>query len=222
MYSQSPTFRGVQSSSSSADPSPTSGIRADTPRPVFRHCYQSDATQLGESPKAAFVGLVREGRGEVRVSTMTAEEKRQLVRAKQSEISSFMKHAAVQAATRSGVHPKVLMGMRWMITRKPDSSQKVRLVLEFTHPQLGPKPTSPTVSRCDQLFFTVAISHRECELSKDAKTAICKAHQEIRKSFVSRVDGRTTCVVRKSRERHRKSSMDDLGNGAVFLDQNFV
>ena len=46
--------------------------------------FQSEATQLGESPETAFSGMVREGRGEVRVSTLTAEEKRELVRAKQS------------------------------------------------------------------------------------------------------------------------------------------
>ena len=52
----------------------------------MRHCSQnevfevefalseSEATQLGESPETAFVGLVREGRGDVRVRTLTAEE----------------------------------------------------------------------------------------------------------------------------------------------------
>ena len=54
------------------------------------HCL-SEATQLGESPETAFAGLVREGRGEARVSTLTAEKKRKLAR---------MKHAAVQTATR--------------------------------------------------------------------------------------------------------------------------
>ena len=74
---------------------------------------QSEATQVGESPETVCAGLVREGRGEVRVSTLTAEEKRELSWAKLSEMNSFMKHAAVQAATRSGVHPTVLMRIRW-------------------------------------------------------------------------------------------------------------
>ena len=77
-------------------------------------------------PETAFAGLVREGRGEVRVCTLTAEEKREPVRAKQSEIGSFMKDAAVQVATRSSVRPTAPIRMRWVITRIPDSSLKAR------------------------------------------------------------------------------------------------
>ena len=51
------------------------------------------------------MGLVREARREVCVSTLTAKEKREQARANQSEITSFMKHAALQSATWSGVHP---------------------------------------------------------------------------------------------------------------------
>ena len=90
---------------------------------------QSEATQLGESPELPFAGLVRPGRREVRVSTLKAEEKRELARANQSEISSFMKHAAAQAATRSGVHPTALTRMRLVITRKSDSKLKARLIV---------------------------------------------------------------------------------------------
>ena len=72
---------------------------------------QSNATQLGEYPETEFVGLVREARREVCVSTLTAKEKREQARANQSEISSFMKHAALQSATWSGVHPHTKTGV---------------------------------------------------------------------------------------------------------------
>ena len=40
---------------------------------------QTDETQIGDSPETAFVGVVREGSGEVRLSTLAAEEKHDLV-----------------------------------------------------------------------------------------------------------------------------------------------
>ena len=52
-------------------------------------------TQLGESLETVLLGLVRERRGEDRVSSLTAEEKREPVQAQQSEFSNFVKHAAV-------------------------------------------------------------------------------------------------------------------------------
>ena len=50
----------------------------------LRHCSQNEVVEVEfalsqleptQSPESAFAGLVREGRGEVRVSTLTAEEK---------------------------------------------------------------------------------------------------------------------------------------------------
>ena len=113
-----------------------------------------DAIKIAETPAIALAALARQGRGEVRVSTLTPQEREELVKAKQKEISSFLKHAAVE--TRSGLQRKSLMRMRWVITRKPDDSLKARLVIQgFTDPQLGAQPTaSPTVSRRGrQLFF---------------------------------------------------------------------
>ena len=78
---------------------------------------------------------------------LRSRQKRELVWAKQSEISPFMKHAAVQAATRSGVHPTAHMRMRWVITRKPDSSLEARkVVLGVTDPQLGAKHIADSVT----------------------------------------------------------------------------
>ena len=145
----------------------------------LRHCSQNEteATQRCESPEIAFANLVREGREEVRVSKLTAEEKRDLVRAKHSEISNFMKHAAVHADTRSGVHPTALMRMIWVITLTQDSSLKAKtclVVLGFTDPQLGAKPTaSPTVSRRGRrLLLTVAGSQGMGVFKVDANSAL--------------------------------------------------
>ena len=154
--------------------------------PVLTSCAQDEvvevafalshheAIKIAETPAIALAALARQGRGEVRVSTLTPQEREELVKAKQKEISSFLKHAAVEAATRSGLQCKSLMRMRWVITRKPDDSLKARLVIQgFTDPQLGAKPTaSPTVSRRGrQLFLTVAGSLRMKVFKGDAKTA---------------------------------------------------
>ena len=133
-----------------------------------------EAIKIAETPATALAALARQGRGEVRVSTLTPREREELIKAKQKEISSFLKHAAVEAATRSGLQCRNLMRMRWVITRKPDDSLKARLVIQgFTDPQLGAKPTaSPTVSRRGrQLFLTVAGSLRMKVFKGDAKTA---------------------------------------------------
>ena len=124
-----------------------------------------EAIKIAETPAMALAALARQGRGEVRVSTLTPQEREELVKAKQKEISSFLKHAAVEAATRSGLQCKSLMRMRWVITRNPDDSLKARLVIQgFT--------ASPTVSRRGrQLFLTVAGSLRMKVFKGDAKTA---------------------------------------------------
>ena len=58
-----------------------------------------EAVKIAETPATALAALARQGRGGVRVSTLTPREREDLVKAKQKEISSFLKHAAVEAAT---------------------------------------------------------------------------------------------------------------------------
>ena len=50
-----------------------------------------EAIKIAETPAIALAALARQGRGEVRVSTLTPKERDLLVRAKQKEISSFLK-----------------------------------------------------------------------------------------------------------------------------------
>ena len=52
-----------------------------------------EAVKIAETPATALAALARQGRGEVRVSTLTPQERKELVKAKQAEISSFLKHA---------------------------------------------------------------------------------------------------------------------------------
>ena len=52
-----------------------------------------EAVKIAETPATALAALARQGRGEVRVSTLTQREREELVKAKQVEISSFLKHA---------------------------------------------------------------------------------------------------------------------------------
>ena len=116
----------------------------------------NEAIKIAETPAIALAALARQGRGQVRESTLTPREREELVKAKQKEISSFLKHAVVEAATRSGLQCKSLMRMSWVVTRKPDDSLNAHLVTQgFTDPQLGATPAaSPRVSRRGrQLFF---------------------------------------------------------------------
>ena len=169
--------------------------------PVFTSCAQDevvevafalshhDAIKIAETLATALAALARQGRGEVRVSTLTPQEREELVKAKQKEISRFLKHAAVEAATRSGLQCKSLMRMRWVITRKSDDSLKARLVIQgFTDPHLGAKPTaSPTVSRRGrQLFLTVAGSLRMKVFRAMQKRPFCKDQLEIRNCTANR------------------------------------
>ena len=143
-------------------------------KPQLRHCSEdefvevgfasspTDATQHRESRETAFVGLVPQERGEVRVNTLKATEKRMLCRALQSDIGSFMKHAAVQAATRESVHPKAL-------TYEMDDHTKTTLFegsigsLGYRRCAAGSEIHCITDSHdgvVNQLFLTVARSER--------------------------------------------------------------
>ena len=99
-------------------------------------------------PETAFNVMVRRRRAEVKVSTLPAEQKRELLKAKDKELSTYVKYSAVEAASRQGISPSALK-MRWVVTFKDDGSLKARLVVQgFTDQSLGKIPTSsPTASR---------------------------------------------------------------------------
>ena len=65
--------------------------------------------------------MVRRRRAEVQVSSLSAEQKRVLVEAKNKELNKFVKYSVVEAASRQGLSPSALMKMRWVVTFKDDS-----------------------------------------------------------------------------------------------------
>ena len=112
-------------------------------------------------PETAFNVMVKRRRAEVKVSTLSAEQKRELVEAKDKELNTFVKYSLVEAASRQGISPYALMNMRWVVTFKDDGSLKAWLVVQgFTDQRLGKIPTSsPTASRRSrQIFLTLAES----------------------------------------------------------------
>ena len=56
--------------------------------------------------------------------------KRELVKAKDKDLITFVKSSVVEAASRQGISPSALMTMRWVVTFKDDGSLKARLVVQ--------------------------------------------------------------------------------------------
>ena len=54
-------------------------------------------------PETAFNVVVKRRRAEVKVSTLSAEQKRELVEAKDKELNTFVEYSAVEAASRQGI-----------------------------------------------------------------------------------------------------------------------
>ena len=97
----------------------------------------------------------------MKVSTLSAEKKRELAKAKDKELNTFVKYSVVHAASRQGISPSALMKICWVVTFKDDGSLKARLVVQgLTDQRVGKIPTSsPTASRRSrQIFLTLAAS----------------------------------------------------------------
>ena len=60
--------------------------------------------------------MVKRRRAEVKVSTLSAKQKRELVEEKDKELNTFVKYFVVEAASRQGILPSALMKMRWVVT----------------------------------------------------------------------------------------------------------
>ena len=70
--------------------------------------------------------MVRRRRAEVKVSTLSAEQKCELVKAKDKELSTFVKYSVVEAASRLGISPSALIKKRWVATFKDDAKDSAR------------------------------------------------------------------------------------------------
>ena len=123
-------------------------------------CYSFGSA---ERPQCAVIIIVKRRRAEVKVSTLSVEQRRELVKAKDKELNTFVKYSVVEAASRQGTSPSALMKMkmRWVVPFKDDGSLKARLVVQgFMDQRLGKTPASfPTVSRRSrQIILTLAAS----------------------------------------------------------------
>ena len=138
-------------------------------------------------PETTFNAIVRRRRAEVKVTTLSAEQKHELVTAKDKEPSTLVKYSVVETASRQGISLSALMKMPWVVTFKDDGSLKVRLVVQgFTDKRLGNIPTSsPTASRRSrQIFLTVAASLGFQTHKGDVKCALLQGNVD-----EQRVDG---------------------------------
>ena len=90
------------------------------------------------------------------LSILSAEQKRELVKLKDKELSTFVKYSVVETASRQGISPSALMKMRWVVTFKDDGSLKARLVVQgFTDQRLDKILTSsPNASRRSRQIFS--------------------------------------------------------------------
>ena len=119
-------------------------------------------------PETAFNVMVRRRRAKVKVTTLSAEQKRELVRAKDKELSTFVKYSVVEPASRQGISPSALMKMRWVVTFKDDGSLKARLVVQgFTDPR-----------RSRQIFLTLAASLGFQTHKRDVKCAFLQGDSD--------------------------------------------
>ena len=119
-----------------------------------------DIDSLERQPEMAFGNLVKK-RAEVKVSSLTPQKKKELVKAKDNELNTWLEHAVVEAASRKGIPAASMMKMRWVVTTKADDSLMARLVVQgFTDSRLGKILTAPPTNsrRARRLFLTTAAS----------------------------------------------------------------
>ena len=62
--------------------------------------------------------MVKRQRAEVKVSTLSSEQRRELAKANDKELNTLVKYSAVEAASRQGISPSALMNVRWVVTCK--------------------------------------------------------------------------------------------------------
>ena len=67
--------------------------------------------------------MVKRRRAEVKVSTLSVEQGRELVQAEDKEFNTFVKYSVVEAASRQGISPSALMNMRWVVAFKDDGQE---------------------------------------------------------------------------------------------------
>ena len=119
-------------------------------------------------------------RSEVKISTLTTEEKLQFQKAKEAEIQNWIKTGTISRILRDQVSPSQIMRCRWILTWKPiDSDEspnknktsplvkaKARLViLGYLDPQLEELPRdSPTLGRNAKMLLLQLLASKQWDL----------------------------------------------------------
>ena len=73
---------------------------------------------LDPDPETAFNVMVKRRRAEVKVSTLSAEPRREFVEANDKELNTFATYSVVEAASRQGISPSALVKRRQDVTFK--------------------------------------------------------------------------------------------------------
>ena len=126
---------------------------------------------------------------EVYMKKLSEVEKEEMRTAMKSEINSFLEKDAIEIASRAGVDPQKLLGMRWVLTYKPvldeagaktGQKPKARLIIRgYEDPNLlNLRRDSPTLSMHSRnlLLSLVSINHWEL-CCGDVKTAFLNGDQ---------------------------------------------
>ena len=79
-----------------------------------------DIERMIKSPEMAFNAVIKRRKAEVKVSTLSTEQRRRLVEANDTELNTWLKYSVVTAASREGISPSALMKMRWVVTINED------------------------------------------------------------------------------------------------------
>ena len=149
-----------------------------------------EAWKAEENPQdMLFVAsAARRQRSEVKISTLTQDEKQQFQKAKEAEIQNWIKTGTISKILRDQVSPDQIMRCRWILTWKPcDSDEtkketntkqsvkaKARLViLGYLDPQLEELPRdSPTLGRNAKMLLLQLLASKRWDLkSFDIKAA---------------------------------------------------
>ena len=140
---------------------------------------EPDSTELAFLASAA-----KRQRAEVRMSELTAEERRQFTEAKNNEVTNWIKTGTVMKILRNAIPPEEVLRCRWVLTWKPVESDennpepshkaKARLVvLGYMDPSIDTIPRdSPTLGRHAKMLILQMIASRGWTLqSFDVKAA---------------------------------------------------
>ena len=152
--------------------------------------------QCDESTAASFLATTaKRQRVEVKVKDLQPEEKIEMDKAKQSEITNWLSTGTVEKMLRSQVPPSQVMRCRWILTWKPideetrlmsenpskDRKAKARIVvLGFMDPSLDQlQRDSPTMSRLSRMLVLQMVASRRWNLmSFDIRTAFLQGQPQ--------------------------------------------